>query len=158
MIHEGQEFARSKVIPLNIDEPDTNKGKIDHNTYDKDNETNYLNFEHAKINSALLDYYKGLIDLRKKYPAFRHASRKDIEFVEDANNKFFFGYKVSFSDKTFFVLLNANPDNSTTFEIGNNRWEILADKNSAGTDKIKVLSGSVKIPAISGMILKLANE
>ena len=80
MIHSGQEFARSKVIPQNIPEQDPHKGMIDHNTYDKDNETNYINYNHASINSDLLNYYKGLIELRKTSEAFRRADYSDVTF------------------------------------------------------------------------------
>ncbi len=41
MIHSGQEFARSKVISPNTKVKDPNIGKLDHNSYEKDNETNY---------------------------------------------------------------------------------------------------------------------
>ena len=81
MISEGQEFARSKVIPFDIPVDDPHKGMIDHNSYDKDNETNYINYEHAKINSDLLNYYKGLIELRKKYDAFRRVDYNDVIFI-----------------------------------------------------------------------------
>lgn len=158
MIHEGQEFARSKVIPINIEEPDTNKGKIDHNTYDKDNETNYLNFEHAKINSDLVNYYKGLIELRKTYSAFRYAERKDIEFFTDKENPFFIGFQVKYKEQNFIVLMNSNEDKEMKFDLGKSNWEILVDNKTAGINKIKSVSGEIKIPKTSGLILKAANE
>ncbi len=55
---------------------------IDHNTYNKDNETNYLNFKHAEINQELFSYYQGLIKLRKKHDAFRKASYDSFKFVD----------------------------------------------------------------------------
>ena len=61
MIHEGQEYARSKVIYADKNVKDTNKGKMDHNSYEKDNETNYLNYKHVELNNELYDYYGGLI-------------------------------------------------------------------------------------------------
>ena len=53
MISEGQEFARSKVIPFNIPVDDPHKGMIDHNSYEKDNETNYINYESRKNQSVI---------------------------------------------------------------------------------------------------------
>ena len=38
--------------------PIWNIGKIDHNSYDKDNETNWLNYDHADANAVLIDYYR----------------------------------------------------------------------------------------------------
>ncbi len=81
MIHSGQEFARSKIIPQNIPEKDPHKGIIDHNSYEKDNETNYINYNQVKINQDLFNYYKGLIELRKKYEAFRRADYSDVIFL-----------------------------------------------------------------------------
>src|SRR5664280_2464831 len=43
MMHSGQEFARSKVIARSYVK-DKNVGKLDHNSYEKDNETNYINY------------------------------------------------------------------------------------------------------------------
>ena len=43
-MHEGQEWARSKVI-ANTGTPDNRIGQIDHNSYEKDNETNWINWE-----------------------------------------------------------------------------------------------------------------
>ncbi len=88
---DGQEFARSKVIPFDIPVDDPHKGMIDHNSYDKDNETNYINYEHAKINSDLLNYYKGLIELRKEYEAFRRADYNDVVFFKFKEKSFCFG-------------------------------------------------------------------
>ncbi|GAB4146916.1 MAG: hypothetical protein Fur0015_13200 [Ignavibacteriales bacterium] len=154
MIHEGQEFARSKVIPINIEEPDTNKGKVDHNTYDKDNETNYLNFKHAEINKDLLDYYRGLIEIRKSFSAFRYASKDEINFFESDDNQFFFGYEVKHENQNFIVLMNSNPDKSEKFSLPSSDWEIIADANTAGVNVIKIVSGKISVEPKCGMILK----
>ncbi|NIR64743.1 MAG: pullulanase, partial [Aliifodinibius sp.] len=79
MMHAGQEFARSKVTAKTVS-ADSNWGRIDHNSYDKDNETNYINFHHAEMNSELLNYYRGLIQLRSGNAAFRNAKPADIAF------------------------------------------------------------------------------
>ena len=108
MIHSGQEFARSKVIPQNIPEQDPHKGMIDHNTYDKDNETNYINYKHAQINKELFDYYKGLIELRKKYEAFRRADYRNVKFVDHKSDQFVCEYSLTYKDDEFVVIFNAN--------------------------------------------------
>ncbi len=108
MISEGQEFARSKVIASGTDISDPHQGMIDHNSYDKDNETNYINYEHAKINEDLLNYYKGLIKLRKKYEAFRRAEYDQVNFFDVKDNPFAIGYLMEYKDDTFIVLFNAD--------------------------------------------------
>ena len=91
MLHSGQEFARSKVIAKS-NVKDKNVGKLDHNSYEKDNETNYINYHHADFNKELVDYYKGLILLRNTFPAFRRAMYENISFFNVYDNDFALGY------------------------------------------------------------------
>jgi len=154
MIHEGQEFARSKVIPFDISEPDSNKGKIDHNSYDKDNETNYLNFKHAEINAELVNYYKGLIEIRKTFSAFRYADKSDIVFFEEKSNPFFLGFRINFENQDLIVLFNSNQEKKEEFTLPTGEWDVLADKNTAGITAIKSISGKIIIDSTCGTILK----
>ena len=153
MIHSGQEFARSKVIPLNIPEEDPHKGIIDHNTYDKDNETNYINYEHAKINKDLLNYYKGLIELRKEYEAFRRADYSDVTFFDLKKNPFTLGYKVKYKDEEFVVLFNADTKSAIEINLPNGEWKILVDEDIAGVTPLKSISKNTTIPSSSGIVL-----
>lgn len=155
MINSGQEYARSKVIPHNIAAKDTNKGRIDHNSYDKDNETNYLNFKHAEINKDLLDYYKGLIGLRKKYASFRHADYEDITFYEHPISKYGLGYVINSDDDTFVVLFNADQHQSLEFPLPEGVWDVLVDKDIAGTTTRYVTGGKFNLEPVTGAVLKL---
>src|SRR5690606_29275512 len=53
MIHAGQEWARAKVIK---NEKDDNTNRLDHDSYNKDNETNWLNFDEIELNEDLFNY------------------------------------------------------------------------------------------------------
>jgi len=154
MISEGQEFARSKVIPYDEPEQDPHKGMIDHNSYDKDNETNYINYNHTKINEDLFNYYKGLIELRKNYEVFRRASYSDVKFFSIKDKPFALGYSVKHKDEEFIVLFNA--DTKTTFEadLPEGQWEVLADENIAGIRPIKQIQQKVTLNSTTGIILK----
>ena len=110
MIHEGQEFARSKVIFPQENIPDNNNGMMDHNSYEKDNPTNYINYSHVQLNKELHDYYKGLIALRNKYESFKNADYESIKFLDAADNPFALWYSIEFSRENFIVLFNANPE------------------------------------------------
>ncbi len=154
MISEGQEFARSKIIPFNEPEEDPRKGMIDHNSYDKDNETNYINYDHAKINSDLLNYYKGLIELRKRYEAFRRADYNDVKFFNLKDNPFALGYLLKYKNEEFVALFNANPKNVLEVELPEGEWNVLADGNTAGTNPIQVNQYKATLGSSSGMILK----
>ncbi len=155
MISSGQEFARSKVIPFNITVKDTNKGRIDHNTYDKDNETNYINYKHAEMNKDLRDYYKGLIELRKNFESFRRAEYHHINFFDNSSSKFALGYTITHNRETFVVLLNADQANTIEFNLPDGAYDVLVDKDKAGVKTLFVTGGSIELPPISGMVLKL---
>ena len=154
MLQAGQEFARTKIIPKGTDVADTNKGRIDHNTYDKDNATNYINYKHADINKELVDYYKGLIKLRNTYAAFRRADYKDISFFTHLDNEFAMGYGLSFENDTFLVLLNADQTKPENYKLPPGKWDIIVTPKKAGIEKIKTVQKSISVEPVSGYVLK----
>jgi pullulanase/glycogen debranching enzyme len=157
MIHEGQEYARSKVI-AKTSVPDTNAGKIDHNSYNKDNETNYLNYNHVQMNRDLVDYYKGLIELRKTHPAFANAPKTAVK-VFKTEDDFFIAYQINKkaagkNEKTYIVLLNGNPGKTQTLNLPTGDWKIIANGEKIDlSGSIGSASGSVNVPPTSGMVL-----
>jgi len=154
MISEGQEFARSKIIPLTINQEDPHKGMIDHNSYDKDNETNYINYNHKKINQELFDYFKGLIELRKKYEAFRRADYNDVVFMDFKEKPFALGYTLKYKSQEFIVLFNANPVSKLEVELPEGEWNVLADENVAGVELQKSVTNKITLNSSTGFILK----
>ena len=154
MIHSGQEYARSKVIPTNIPEEDPHKGMIDHNSYDKDNETNYINYNHVKINNELFEYYKGLIELRKKYQSFRRAEYSDVTFFKYKDKPFVLGYSVKYKNEEFIVLFNADPQKTFDTDLPGGEWNVLADENQAGVQPIRTVHHKLTLNSSTGMILK----
>jgi pullulanase/glycogen debranching enzyme len=149
MIHSGQEFARTKVIPINPNIPDTNQGKIDHNSYDKDNETNYINYSHADINIELLDFYQKLIELRKTYPALRRANYEQISFISDDRNQFALAYQIDYNDEIILVALNADNYNEFKLELPDGNWKVLLS-----SEFLEKKSGKINLKPKSGIILK----
>lgn len=156
MIHSGQEFARTKVIPANIDTKDPEKGMIDHNSYNKDNETNYINYNHADINSDLFNYYAGLIDLRRTYSAFRQAGPKSIRFIDFSKNEYAFGYMLRHGREIFLVFFNADQEKEHDITLRGGDWEILADNVSAGAKSLGIVTEKITLPPISGVVLRKA--
>lgn len=154
MIHEGQEFGRSKVIELDENIEDTEAGTIDHNTYNKDNNTNYLNFVHAELNKELVNYYKGLIKLRKFHKVFSKANYDDYSFQNFKKNEFALAYQVKFNSKSYIVVFNADPKQELKFELPSGWWEILADEQIVLPDIIKSISGSIVLNPSTGIVLK----
>lgn len=159
MIHEGQEFARSKVIaPTNS--PDPRIGMIDHNSYDKDNETNYLNYYHRELNRELFDYYKGLIELRKQHPIFSSAPKEAVEFLK-TDDDFVVAFRLNakkaksiFTKNSFIVILNGNPTKKAEVVLPKGTWKIIAnDKKISLKKPLAVISKSAPLQPTSGMIL-----
>ncbi len=158
MIHSGQEFARSKVIAIDKRVKDKEHGHLDHNSYNKDNYTNYINFDYAELNNELIDYYKGLIKLRKTYKAFRRAKTEQIKFIDKLQNEFSIGFVIETIKEKFIVLMNADQNNADTFTLPEGSWNILVNGNKAGIEEISTVSGSVNIPAVSGLVLLKEKE
>ena len=152
MIHEGQEFARSKVIaPTNS--PDPKIGTIDHNSYNKDNETNYLNYQHRDINRELYDYYKGLIELRKQFPQLSSASPDDVRFL-GTENDFLIAYTLLQEKRTLLVIVNGNASRAFEFELPKGIWTIVANAHSVSLNgSLGNVSQKVAVPPTSGMVL-----
>jgi pullulanase/glycogen debranching enzyme len=155
MMHEGQEYARSKVIAY-TSAPDPNMGEIDHNSYEKDNETNWLNFNQKDMNMELVNYYRGLIALRKAHPAFRRSNRNDVRFV-DCETPFAFGYvlqKNSSHDRNdFMVLMNGNPEQPAVFMLPEGKWHVVVDGRNVGTKRLRITTGRVTVSPTSGIVL-----
>jgi pullulanase len=154
MIHSGQEYARSKVIPFKEPEEDPHKGMIDHNSYDKDNETNYINYNHVKTNQDLFNYYKGLIEIRKKYEAFRRANYEDVIFFDIKKKPFALGYSVKYKDEEFLALFNANPSAKLETELPEGEWDVIVDEDTAGVSPINTVNQNIILNSSTGMILK----
>lgn len=154
MIHAGQEFARSKVIAKTEGVSDPKEGFLDHNSYEKDNETNYLNYNHLTQNRELFDYYCGLINLRKTFPAFRHADYNDIIFNDDSHNGFALGYELKYENDNFVVLFNASHLITSDYDLPEGDWEVFTDPESAFPEIRRTISGKVTLPPVSAFVLK----
>jgi pullulanase/glycogen debranching enzyme len=156
MIHAGQEYGRSKrVSETDIADPDY--GRLDHNSYNKDNATNYMNFDDVKKNGALFDYYAGLIKLRRNSPALRASKPENVHFrsYDDALHITFTVSNKGTSDPyTYFVSMNANSEHMQTVKLPVGSWELMVSETVASDEPISVINGIVKIPPFSGIVLR----
>ncbi|PID61118.1 MAG: pullulanase [Ignavibacteriae bacterium] len=153
MIHSGQEFGRSKIIQKSNKINDEKAGELDHNSYNKDNETNYINYADAEKNSELFNYYKGLIKLRKNHDAFRRADNNDYKFLDIKKNKFAVAYFLTYKNNTYFVAFNADRNKKLTIDLPEGWWKILADDNSVLNGSAKSIKGTVNLKPSTGLIL-----
>ncbi|HET8864895.1 MAG TPA: alpha-amylase family glycosyl hydrolase [Gracilimonas sp.] len=156
MLHAGQEWARSKIIadPENID---PQKGQLDRDTYNKDDETNWLNYNEIELNENLFRYYKGLIKLRLKSPAFRKSEPEDINFKvydDPLHITFSIDGKSSGDKYDYFVSLNANEGLEHEIILPAGYWEIVVNASKAGYNTIKSTHQSLNVPPSSGVVLR----
>ncbi|MBL7047338.1 MAG: pullulanase [Candidatus Marinimicrobia bacterium] len=148
-IHQGQEWGRSKVI-AETEAPDADVGKIDHNSYEKDNKTNWLNWDEKEINVELVEYYKGLIQLRKNYPEFCYSDPEDFHFF-NLGKRVAVAYELQ--DK-FLVALNGEAEVAMTMKLPDGKWQILADGESVNLEGKKTIQNNISVRPTSGVVLK----
>lgn len=156
MIHAGQEFGRAKII-AETDAKDPDVGKIDHNSYQKDNATNWLDFNILDLNKDLFNYYRGLINIRLTSPALRKAKPNEIIFDHFDNPlllSFYVRGKSSGDLYDYYVILNANWSDTISQHLPHGSWELITNKQIASSQAFDILSGIIDVPEKSGVILR----
>ncbi len=96
-IHAGMELLRTK--------------KGHGNTYKSDDSYNLIDWSRKAIFSYVTDYFKKLIDIRKKHPAFRMATTKQIQKHLRFNKEYFPGVVA------YELIDNANGDSWNHIQI-----------------------------------------
>ena len=156
MINSGQEWGRSKwIVPENP--RDTQSGKMDHNSYEKDNETNYLDFTEIEANAGLFEYYRNLIRLRRQSPQLRQAEPHEIRFhaYQDALHITFEIHSKYRPKETMLVSLNGNSHNEYQVHLPDGPWQQVADAREVYPDNPRSVQESViSVPPTSGIILR----
>lgn len=154
MLAQGQEFARAKVIAA-TDAPDTSIGQIDHNSYAKDNETNWLDYDHAEINRQLVAYYKTLISLRKAYKGLGGA-RPELITPWATGDSLCAGLLIDATQLgdpgDLLVLLNAAP-RTVRVELPNGRWKRLVKGQEISAIPRGNVSGTLTLARTEGALL-----
>ncbi|MCI0525151.1 MAG: type I pullulanase, partial [Acidobacteria bacterium] len=152
----GQEFLRSKGG--------------DHNSYDKPDAVNMIRWRDKAENQDVVEYYRGLIELRRAHPIFRLDSadraHNAVKFLDD-----YLGLAVPpgcvgflIEDVTgrdewarALVLLNSQP-RPLEFAIPEGEWKIFGDNRRAGNSELrqsaaKIGDGRAWVVARSALIL-----
>ncbi len=144
-IAEGEEFARTK------------KGK-ENSCNDNDPTINPINWNLKGQNKVLLDFYKGLIALRKAHPAFRMTDSAMID------KSFHYFNKLPDGVIAYTLNSNANGDSWKTIVVGFNNtekdytlsvvgnWKIVVQNDKAGTEFLNIVQNDLVIPAM-GMLI-----
>ncbi|PFM55875.1 type I pullulanase [Bacillus cereus] len=147
-LHAGQEFMRTKYG--------------DHNSYKSPDSINQMDWLRRAAFHNEVDYMKGLIDLRKKYPAFRMTSaeqiKKDISFIDAPKNVVAYtidGKGNGNKTEYFMVAHNANREAVDITLPSKGPWKVLVDGKQAGSKTLYVVhDNKIKVPALSSFVLK----
>ncbi len=108
-LHSGIEFLRTKFG--------------EHNSYDKSDEINKINWDLVLEHNDLIEYTKQLIKLRKLYPHFRLASKEDIRDCVKINvlSLGVVEYKIKLKEE-LIVIINSN---SNSYEYDTSDCEVI---------------------------------
>ncbi|MFJ8414230.1 type I pullulanase [Bacillus paramycoides] len=147
-LHAGQEFMRTKYG--------------DHNSYKSTDSINQMDWLRRAAFNNEVEYMKGLIDLRKKYPAFRMTSaeqiKKDISFIDAPKNAVAYtidGKGNGNKTEYFMVAHNANREAVDITLPSKGPWKVLVDGKQAGSKTLYVVHDTkIKVPALSSFVLK----
>lgn len=144
-IYSGEEFCRSK--------------NGDHNSYNKPDNINWIDWDRKSEFMDVFYYYKNLIHIRKNHPALRMTSIEDIEknlnFIENTpSNTVAFIIKNHANGDTWkdiLVAFNANKE-KVTIPIPDSPWNVAIDSNF-DRQKQTILGPNIVIDKISSCIL-----
>ncbi|WHY31765.1 type I pullulanase [Bacillus wiedmannii] len=145
-LHAGQEFMRTKYG--------------DHNSYKSPDSINQMDWlRRASFNNEV-DYMKGLIELRKKYSAFRMTSaeqiKKQVSFIDAPKNVVAYSIKGNGNKNEYFMVThNANREAVDITLPSKGPWKVLVDGKQAGSKTLYVVhDNKIKVPALSSLVLK----
>ncbi len=148
LIHQGQEWGSSKII-FNEINTDHNNGKMDPNPYNKDNKTNWIDWNELTYNGDIVDVYEKLIDIRKSYFQFKMNSDQKFCFI-DSDNVYCLGYSLN---DTILVCLNSDGKSTVKLDLPEGKWNLLFSTNKKFPSDDK-FDKQISLEPISGLILK----
>lgn len=150
MLHEGQEFRKNK--------------RGNDNSYDQDNEVNWIDWNLKAKNKSSFAFYANLVKLRRANGAFRQAacvSDQTIRWLRPQNEQAV-GYLLRGpgNEPDFLVLLNGHATDWVTFELPSvGGWEVVCNGDAAtASGNLGTASGDYKVPASTGVILRAPSK
>ena len=147
-IHAGEELLRSK--------PDESaEYGYQENSFISSDEVNSIKWNTKKENMDSFQYYQGLIAFRKATESLRLKSKEEveecIEFLPIQPGVV--SYVITTPKEKLFVSYNAN-EKPVTLQLPEGEFEAYVNKEYAGTTPLSKENGSVKVEAVSAIVLK----
>jgi type I pullulanase len=151
-IHAGQEFMRTK-------------GGND-NSYNAPDAVNELDWKRRSEMDDEVEYFKGLVKVRKDHPAFRMTTQADIKehlkFLDaPANSVAFYidGHANGDSAEKIAVAYNANRTPVTIKLPVAGSWKLVVNGVKAGSSALDIIKGNeITVPALSTYVLTLGEK
>lgn len=125
----------------------------DENSYKSSDDVNNINWEALTPDSneyKMMNYYKGLIELRKSSFVLTSQGQTSVSFNRLSSG----GMTALFNSyKGESVLALINPTSNADSHTLDGEWKLLSDGTQAGADVIEKVSGTINIPAYTVIIL-----
>ena len=145
----------------------------DHNSYKSSDEINAIHWKDKIQFNDVFNYYKGLIDIRKKHPAFRMRTALDIrtnQHVYFARNDDRSGVIISNiknhanGDKWGNIVVIYNGTTLDNYDVNNSlpqsrsgKWNIVVNHEKAGVEIIKTVDQG-RVPALKSHSMMIIYE
>ena len=151
----GEEILRSKPI-------EGDDANFSSNSYNLPDYTNAMRWDslNDEITADVYEYYKGLIAFRKAHGGLRMNTTEEVQenlhFIEtEYDNVVAYTIDNSPNSETaesIMVIYNANPD-AVEITLPEGKWNVCINGESAGTETISTVTGTVNVDGISAYVL-----
>ena len=146
-IHSGQEMCRTK--------------QGCHNSYNQPDDINRIDWSWKKMHADNVQYFAGLIALRKAHPVFRLRTTDQVHrrlAFQHAPNPCAVVCHIDASEmdedsaERIILLLNGAVYDAE-FELPEGDWPVYADTDRAGLEPLRTISGPVTLHPHTGLLL-----
>ena len=140
----GEEMLRSKP---------NGDGTFNHNSYNASDAVNNIKWDALTTDSneyAMMQYYKGLLQMRKAYGIFRADSDDvTVTFANLTGGGIAATYTGTDGSQAIVVI---NPTDAADTYTLTGEWNLIVDANRSGSDVLSVETGEVSVAACSIMV------
>jgi pullulanase len=154
-LHAGVELLRTKpcVVINGQSQGECDSGLMfDHNSYRSPDETNQINWQWKIDYNDTYEFYKGLVELRKAAPVFNYS-------LEEIQQNMTFNIFTGGRDLAAVFVYDDNPENpweyaiiahnnsngERTLDVFNMTWNMVVNKEAAGTETIQEISENYRM-------------
>lgn len=125
----------------------------DHNSYKSSDEINNIDWEKLVPGSAeyeMMQYYKGLIAMRKAFSIFKNGSSVGVSFKNIGGGAFavIFDDHVSSNGSNDAVVVINPTQSEINYDLGTGTYNLVATSTQAGAETIATASGNVSVNAL----------